>query len=380
MFRYCICIALLLIMVGGCEQPAQPASANNGLTRIIESGDFRLINSSGEPVLLVSGQQITPGEIINEPASIGDRIITPSEYFIAKGMEIGQFKEEIKGYLQLILADKISDILLYKSAKKKLGDNIDESLEKAVESEVRRFTQQFGGDQAKADEVIKLKWHDIESYKKILKSEILKQWYVSSQTNQNNFITYRQLKNKYESMKNENFAITPMIEFQLIDIQPAKLEITDPNKDRYEYAEELANGIYSRLKSGEDFAELAKNYSYGLKKQSGGSWEPMNPDSLAEPYDMIAKAAQNMNIGDISQPIKADSHIFIVKLINKRAAGYEPFEKVQEQVRRAALSEQDESKVLNELNESLVQQMTRDETNLFIDFCLEKLYKQSNKE
>ena len=295
-------------------------------------------------------------------------------------MEFDEFRERIRKSLTIILEDKIEYILMYNSAKKQFKDRLDETLDNAVENEVRRFYLQFGGDKARADLAIERTWIDLKSYKKFIRNEILAQWYFSSLEIPKSFITYRELKRQYDSMKDEFFAVTPMIEFQLIDIQPAKLTISDPNTDRAQYAEELANEIFGRLKSGEDFAELAKQYSNGPKRQFGGLWDPMNPESLAEPYDMIAKTSEDMNPGDISEPIKAGMHIFIVKLINKKSAGYVPFEEVQQQVKEAFIARQNKKTALNKLNEYKDRQMKLDETNLFIDFCLEKIYRESNKE
>ncbi|MEJ2647461.1 MAG: peptidylprolyl isomerase [Sedimentisphaerales bacterium] len=382
MLKYFINIVLLLLLAAGCQKPTEAVLTNGQLTQITTSGAVQLVNSKGEPVLMIDGQEIDSDDIIDEPAQLKDLYMIPGQYLeiIAQSMDFEEFKEKIKDPLTIILENKIRYILMYNSAKKQFKDRLDESLDKAVESEMRRFYLQFGGDRAKADLAIEQKWIDIESYKKLIRKEILEQWYLSSQETSGGFITYRELKRQYDSMKDEFFAVTGMIEFRLIDIQPAKLKIPDPNMDRAQYSEELATEIFVRLKSGEDFAELATQYSSGPKKQFGGLWDPMNPESLAEPYDAIAKAAQNMNPGDISEPIKAGAHIFIVKLEDKRKAGYEPFENVQQQVRLALISKQNTSDALNKLEEYVDQQMKLDETNSFIDFCLEKIYRESTRE
>ena len=271
--KYYICIVFILfVIISGCRKPAEPVLASYKLTQDEQSGKYRFVDSSGEPVLIVAGQKITSNDILNEPASVRDLFIKPSDYLkdFAQNMEWEQFKaqQQIRDLIYVIVTNKLFETLLYESAKKQFGDNLDESVNKAVDAEIRRFVQQFGGDQAKADEAIKNKWIDRESYKKELKKDILSQWYISSQQTPDNYISYRQLKNQYESMKNENFKITPMIEFRLIDIIPSRLEIKDPNQNRDEYAENLANEIYTRLKAGEDFAELAREYSnmagYGI--------------------------------------------------------------------------------------------------------------------
>lgn len=366
-------------MAGGCEKAAEPVT--NNLTRINRGGIVQLIDSKDEPVLLVSGQEISSDNMFNEPAPFGKMFFKPVEYLepVAKGLTFDQFKEKIREPLQVILSDKIFDVILYSSAKKKFGDKIDESLEKAIDSEIRRYIQQFGGDQAKTDEAIKEKYYNRDCLKKELKREILTQWYVSSQTNDKNYIPYRQLVMQYEKMKDNNFAINPMIEFRSIDIFPEKLEITDPNADRKKYAQNLANELYDKLQSGADFAELAKKYSSGHRKEYGGLWDAVNPNSLAEPFNAIAKATQDMNEGEISKPIITDSCIFIVKLENKVSAGYIPFENVQDQVKNAAIAEQNRNTALNPIKDIVIQQMESAEVKAFIDFCLEKLYKISTK-
>ena len=53
---------------------------------------------------------------------------------------------------------------------------------------------------------------------------------------------------------------------------------------------------------------------------------------------------------------------------------------VQQQVKEAFIARQNKKTALNKLNEYKDRQMKLDETNLFIDFCLEKIYRESNKE
>ncbi len=383
MFKYYFCIIFIMsIITTGCvEKPSDAVLTNYTLAKNEISGNYQFVDSKGEPILIVSGQKITPNEILNEPISIANSFITPSEFLKPENsIEFEQNKAKIREDLLIIVQNKIMYILLRKSAEKQFGDKLDESLDKAVDSEIRRVDQQFGGDQVKADEAIKTKWKNRDNYKKELKREILKQWYLSAQQTSDSFFSYRELRKQYDKMKEENFAITPMIEFQLIDIVPDKLETTDPNQNREKYAEKLADEISTRLKSGEDFNDLARQYSQGHRKQFGGHWDPLNPDSLAAPYDTIAKAAKNMNTGEISQPIKTGSHIFIFKLEDKREGGYEPFEKVQVQVKQALQSEQTKNKALEKLDESVMYQMKQDETNAFIDFCLDKIYKTNVKE
>lgn len=383
MYRYSFFILILFaLLAGGCEKPAEPTLTNLELTPIPDSNDFLYVNSKEEPVLLVAGQEITSDDIINTPVRLKNSVIIPGEFFaeFAKSMNAQEFKETMHDRLMAVLADRISDILLYKSAKKGIGDSLDEYLEKTIDSEIRKKVQQFGGDELKADEAINATWHDRETYKKELQREILIQWYLSTQKTEDGVIPYRKLIRKYESMKDENFAIEPAIQFRSIDIIPSRLEVPDPNMDRNKYAENLANELYAKLKSGEDFGELATTNSQGPRKSYGGLWESINPKSLAEPFDVLARTAMKMNPGEISEPIKTDSYIFIIKLEKKKTAGYIPFEQVQNDVKKAVIEEQKAAKAMGQLDKSINQQMERFETGIFVDYCLDKIHKKSSQD
>ena len=150
MYKYFAYIILLFFLSAGCQKPADVVLTNYQSTQITPAGAVQLINSKGEPVLLVDGQEINSNDIINEPAKLLDLYLIPGKYLepIAQGMEFDEFRERIRKSLTIILEDKIEYILMYNSAKKQFKDRLDETLDNAVENEVRRFYLQFGGAKA----------------------------------------------------------------------------------------------------------------------------------------------------------------------------------------------------------------------------------------
>jgi hypothetical protein len=180
-------------------------------------------------------------------------------------------------------------------------------------------------------------------------------------------------------MKDEFFARPAMIKFRLIDIQPANLEVSNPNKDRLELAKELAYKLLERIEAGEDFGELAKQYSHGHMRELGGLWKPVQPQSLAAPYDVLAAEAQKTEAGQIAGPIETSGHVFIMKLEEKQIEGYEPFENVQQKVEEKIIFDR-RNKVFNKLYSILIEQAKFGKTGEFINFCLEKIYQMSNEE
>lgn len=377
--RECVFVSvLMLLLIGGCHDGSNLTGAD--LERQALAQKIRLVEASGGFVLMVGGETITSDEIIESPVELSGMYVLPIEYFkpIAQASELEQFKERARSQLKGILMAKISNILLYQQAKREVGENIDDALETQAEKALREFVVAFGGDQIKADEALKQRGMDWKSFKEHQKRLILTQWYLGSKLSNNRPITYRELMDCYNEMKDEYFAKTAMIQFRLIDIQPARLEAANPELDRHQLAEKLALELAKRIRSGEDFGELAKQYSHGPMREFGGLWQSVQPGSLAAPYDKLAAEAENIRSSQIARIIITAEHVFIMKLEEKKLSGYEPFKEVQEQVRdKIVLDRWNEA--VDRVNATLLQQAELSRTDEFIDFCLEKIYQMRDQ-
>ncbi len=380
--RKCALLSVLMLLpMGGCEGGGKSHLTDAELERVALTQKIELVEAAGGLVLMVGGETVTSDEIIESPAQLDGMFVAPIEHFgpIARTGDLEQFKERARGQLKEILMAKISNLLLYQYAKRQAGENIDEGLQKAAESEYRKFLLDFGGNQAKADEALKKRRMDQKSFIERQKRAILIQWYVASKLPDNRPVTYSELMDCYNQMKDEFFSRPAIMRFRLIDIQPAKLKPADPNQDRQQLARELAGKLLGRIQSGEDFGELAEQYSHGHRREFGGLWKPVQPASLAAPYDMLAAEAQKIEPGQIAELIVTEEHIFIMKLEEKQSAGYEPFEKVQGQVEEKVILDR-RNEVFDRLNAKLMRQAELGRTDEFIDFCLEKIYRMSRQQ
>jgi peptidyl-prolyl cis-trans isomerase SurA len=376
--RKCVFVSvLMLLLIGGCGGGSNPTGAE--LERRALARKIRLVEALGGFVLMVGGETVTSDEIIESPAELGGVFVLPIEYFkpIAQVSELEEFKERVRGQFKEILTAKISSILLYQQAKRQVGENIEGALEKQAEKALREFVLAFGGDQIRADEALEQRGMDWKSFKEYQKKSILIQWYVTSQLPNNRPVTYRELMDCYNEMKDEYFARPAMIQFRLIDIQPARLKVWAPS-ERHELAKKLASRLLTRIQSGEDFVELVKQYSHGPMREFGGLWQPVQPGSLAAPYDMLAAEAENTKAGQVANLVVTPEHVFIMKLEEKQSAGYEPFGKVQRQAREKIIFDR-RNEVVDRVNAGLMQQVELSKTDEFIDFCLEKIYQVRNQ-
>ncbi|MHC4571899.1 MAG: peptidylprolyl isomerase [Planctomycetota bacterium] len=364
-------LVLALLPAVGCISRSKPKYTEEELAQIPFAQKEGLPECSGGFVLAVGDETITTDEIITEPLL---------KYFrpIAQRSDFEPFKEQAKPELEQILATRVSNILLYRKAKKDAGEQVDEALERVAEAEIRKFVAGFDNDYAKAEEALKERRMDWRSFKEFQKKLILSQSYIASQLPEQRPITHSELMNYYNKMKDEFFIRPAMLKFRLIDIEAARLDASDPNQSQRQIAKELANELCERIQAGEDFGELAKHYSHGYRALFGGLWKPVRPESLAEPYDILAAEAERIEPGQITAPIEAGEHIFIMKLEEKQARSVEPLEKVQKEI-EAQITLDRRKKDIYELESKLMQQAELGKKSEFIDFCLAKIYQISNQ-
>jgi peptidyl-prolyl cis-trans isomerase D len=89
----------------------------------------------------------------------------------------------------------------------------------------------------------------------------------------------------------------------------------DADTETVEKRRQEAAAIAAKAKAGEDFAELAKTYSEGPSKDSGGNLGTFKRGTMVKPF---ADKAFSMQPGDVSDPVKTQFgwHIIKVEKVN----------------------------------------------------------------
>jgi len=258
------------------------------------------------------------------------------------------------------------------------------------------FVLMVGGETLTSDEVIESPAElggtyllPIESFKPIAQASELEQFKERVRDPLKNIlmskisnmllyqVAHSELMECYNEMKDEFFAVPAIIQFRLIDIQPGLLKLWEIS-ERHKLARLLADRLLTRIQSGEDFGELAMQYSHGPMREFGGLWKRVRPDSLAAPYDLLAAEAEKTEPGRIAGLVVTEEHVFIMKLEKKQSADYEDFENVQEQVRSKIFIDR-QNEVIDKVNAEFLQQAQLSKTDEFVDFCLDKIYQMRDQ-
>jgi peptidyl-prolyl cis-trans isomerase SurA len=98
---------------------------------------------------------------------------------------------------------------------------------------------------------------------------------------------------------------------------------------RQDEAEKQATALRARLLAGEDFAKLAAEASASPSKANGGLIGPIN---LAEVSSSLQELIGKMKPGDITQPLRTNKGVQILKLETIKPSSIPPFESVRDLV------------------------------------------------
>ena len=58
-------------------------------------------------------------------------------------------------------------------------------------------------------------------------------------------------------------------------------------------------------------------------------WRPVSPKSSKPPYNVLGKRALNMQVGQVSEPILINGHVYVLKLEQKVPESIQLFDEVK---------------------------------------------------
>ena len=367
-------VLLCVVFWGGCRSNTLPtgkfSDEEMANIKLVDRGNLPL--PAGGFVLSVGSETITVDEIVS--------LARRNAGWEGRGGSFEQFKIQARGIVQDAVLGKVSDILLYQKAKGKAPENIEEVLEKVAESEVNRFVTSYNGNYAAAQEAIAemgLDWQGFRDYKK---REMLIQSYLSEKLSAEQPITHGEMLDYYNLIKDERFEWEGTIEFRLIDIQAAKVEMSGyEDLTREEVGSKVANELFESISQGREFGEIAREHSHGHRAEYGGLWTTVTAGSLMAPHDVLEAEAEKMEAGEVSGVIENDGHFFIMKLEDKRQRGYKAFEEVQESIEREIRLHR-RMRRYEELIMKLINQANITDMDDFVDFCVEAAYREISRQ
>lgn len=112
--------------------------------------------------------------------------------------------------------------------------------------------------------------------------------------------------------------------------------------DKGAATEKLVGEILARIKAGEDFGQLARQYSKGPGAENGGDLGFVDAAELAKPMEV---ATRNLNPGDTTDAVKVPTGFYILKLLEVQKERVDSTDSsTRERARKALLNQEMERK------------------------------------
>jgi parvulin-like peptidyl-prolyl isomerase len=372
-YKVMIFVVLLGVISGGCKLKerqygkfTEEELANLGYPTI-----EGLPAVSGGITVSVMGEAITVDEVVNSERVI--EALTP----LADLGVYNLFRKNAKATVEQIVVGKVSDVLIYHLAKKNAQSNIDEVLDKAVETEISKHVANYENNYALAEKAFKnMGFTDWKSFRQYKRKFVMTQFYMSSKVKKDKPIAHSDMIARYNSLKDQ-YQWDGVLKMRVIDIHPDKLDPSEIDTANSETKEQAAlrkgKELLELIKTGKDFGGLAQTHSDGIGNKTGGLWGETTPGILKPPYDVVDKAAEKMNGGDVSDLIVTDGHVFIMKLEEKLEGGYTPFVEVQGRM-EAELKILQQRVEYNKIFAEVVAQADIRDLDIFVEYCLRRAF------
>ncbi|SDP25546.1 peptidylprolyl isomerase [Halobacillus sp. SY10] len=229
-------------------------------------------------------------------------------------------KEEFYQELKSQSGEQVLQTLVMKEV---LANNYEVSDEE-VNKELETIKEQYGDN---FENILQQNgFADEEAFKETIRMSLLQEKAASEGIE----ISEEEMKNYYDRMKTE--------------VQASHILVSD---------EETAKEVKEKIDNGEDFGELAAEYSSDGSAQQGGKLGWFGPGEMVAEFE---DKAYELEPGEVSEPVQSQFGYHVIKVTDKRdKEDIKPYEEMKEEIKRTLTSQKVDQAELQKKMDELMQ-------------------------
>lgn len=237
-----------------------------------------------------------------------------------------EFNEKLEQLQDDVIQSLIDRVLIVKEFRKDEKKRIPISF---VDNRIADIqSEQFDNDRSKFLAYLHSRGMTMREYRREVEEDIIYQYMRQQQRKSQSVISPVRIETFYKENK-DRFYQEDGVHLRLI--QFTRTEGTSDDDLRAK-----ANLVFARLKAGEKFEDLAKEYSQDSRRAKGGDWgwqkrSDLKPE-FSEPLFALAK-------GEASEAIMLPEGCFILFAEDRKYAGIQPIDAVRDEIERALLQQ-----------------------------------------
>ncbi|MBE34395.1 MAG: peptidylprolyl isomerase [Opitutaceae bacterium] len=184
-------------------------------------------------------------------------------------------------------------------------------------------SQQFDNDRSKFLGFLRARGTTLRQYRIEVEDDIIYSYMRQQQRKSQSIVSPVRIETYYEENK-ERFQQEDSVHLRLIQLNGASDESEAQLLTR-------AMEVIGRFQRGEDFSELAKEYSEDSRRSKGGDWGWQKRSDLKKEF---SSPLFNLDKGEITDPVLTSDGCFLLFAKDRKYAGIQPIDQVRDTIER----------------------------------------------
>jgi len=232
-----------------------------------------------------------------------------------------EFNQKLEALQDNAIQNLIDRVLIIKDFQKDDKKHVPESF---VDNQINdELTDQFDNDRSKFLAYLRARGTTMREYRKEVEEDIIYNYMMHQQHKSQTIVSPIRIEQYYKENK-DRFYQDDSVHLRLIQLSRAGGETDGELRGQ-------ADAILLRLRSGEKFEDLAKEYSSDSRRAKGGDWGWMKRSDLKPEFSEPLFAVKR---GECSEPVVLPEGCFLLFAEDRKYAGIQPLDEVRDQIER----------------------------------------------
>lgn len=275
----------------------------------------------------LAGDREVVEEII---ARVNNEVITRSDLEKGRALlrqELGQ-RHTNRAEFDLAFAEQEANLLrdlIDQSLLVQRGNDMGLSVEAEVIKRMDRMRQEMKLDSLEAlERTMAAQGANVQDYKQDLRDHLLTQMVVQREVSGKVFVDSEKVRHYYLTRREE------LAQPESVRLREILVSTEKSSPAELPAREERVRELLGKIRKGEKFEDLAREYSDAPTGADGGELGYFEPDKLAP---AIREAVSKLNVSGVSDPMRTQQGWLVLQLVEHRAAGVPPLEEAEDEIR-----------------------------------------------
>jgi len=232
-----------------------------------------------------------------------------------------EFNQKLDALQDNAIQNLIDRVLIIKDFQKDDKKHVPENF---IDNQIAdQLNEQFDNDRSKFLAYLRARGTTMRDYRKEVEEDIIYNYMMHQQHKSQSIVSPVRIEQYYKENK-DRFYQDDSVHLRLIQLSRASGQTDGELKGQ-------AEAILLRLRSGEKFEDLAKEYSSDSRRAKGGDWGWMKRSDLKPEFSEPLFAVKK---GECSEPVVLPEGCFLLYAEDRKYAGIQPLDEVRDQIER----------------------------------------------